>query len=162
MDTDTIMGKKQIHEKIIAHPKGFLKKEQRRNPRIETFTLVSYILFNKNGKAVDRGKGRTINLSQNGILLETLNPLNDAFVMLMAIDIAGKEVRTKGRVIYSELQVTTGFYVSGIDFIGHKEHQVGAIVAFIKVYLFNKSKGIIPELTEISTLIQNKVSGGIP
>jgi hypothetical protein len=126
--------------------------EQRRNPRIETFNLVSYILFDKNGKAVDRGKGRTINLSQNGILLETLNPLNDALVMLMTIDIDGKEVRIKGRVIYSELQVTTGFYVSGIDFIGQKEHQVTAIVAFIKAYFFNKSKGIIPELTDISTI----------
>ncbi|MFH0996767.1 MAG: PilZ domain-containing protein [Pseudomonadota bacterium] len=124
-------------------------REQRRNPRIETSNLVDYTLYDIKGKAMNHGKGRTLNLSQNGILLETLRPLEGVFVMLMTIDLDGKNVKVKGRLIYSNLQKTTGHYLSGIDFFGPKDQQVAAIVAFVKSYFMSKSKDKIPRLSDI-------------
>ncbi|MFH0998438.1 MAG: hypothetical protein V1844_23520 [Pseudomonadota bacterium] len=69
------------------------------------------------------------------------------FVMLMTIEIDGKGVKVKGRLIYSNMQKNTGHYVSGIDFIGPKDQQVAAIVAFVKSYYRSKSKGKIPEFS---------------
>jgi hypothetical protein len=121
--------------------------ERRRNPRINIFTSVYYLVLNSEGKSTSHGEGQILNLSQNGARLETLEPLNGVFVVLMTINIDGKTVEVKGRLIYSNIQKTTGYYVSGIDFTGHKDQQVTAIVAFIKAYYQNESKGEFIELS---------------
>jgi hypothetical protein len=123
-------------------------REQRRSPRIETSNLVGYIIFDNKGNAMDHGKGQTLNLSQNGILLETLKPLKGVFVMLMTIDLDGKVLEVKGRLIYSSVQKTTGHYFSGIVFIGPKDQQVAAIVSFVKSYYRSKPKGRNPRIVE--------------
>lgn len=113
-------------------------EEHRRNPRIPTSNLVDYTLFDNSGAALGKGKGRTINLSQNGILLKTPNPLKGVFVILMAIDLSGNMVKVEGRLVYSTMDKVTGHYLSGIEFTGPKAEQVDAIVAFVKAY--NRSK----------------------
>jgi hypothetical protein len=123
-------------------------REQRRHTRIETSTPVKYIIYDNKGKAMGYGKGRTVNLSQSGILLETQEPLKGAFVMLITMDLDGNEVKVKGRLVHSRIHNTTGHCFSGIDFIGNKDQQVAAIVAFIKSYYRSKSKGKIPELPD--------------
>ena len=50
-------------------------KEKRQYPRIGTSNLVSYALYNESGTKVHTGKGRTMNLSQSGVMLETKVPL---------------------------------------------------------------------------------------
>ncbi|MFA6011290.1 MAG: PilZ domain-containing protein [Desulfobacteraceae bacterium] len=115
-------------------------EEHRRNPRIETSNLVDYTLFDSNGKALAKGKGRTINLSQNGILLKTPNPLKGVFVLLMAIDLSGNMVKVEGRLVYSTMDEVTGHYKSGIEFTGPKAKQVDAIVAFVKAYQRTKHR----------------------
>ena len=139
--------KQQVTTVMEENQKPSGTREQRRSPRIEASTLVKYAIFDNKGKVTDYGKGQTLNLSQNGMLLETLKPLSGVFVMLMTIDIDGKGVKVKGRLIYSNRQKNTGHYFSGIDFIGPKDQQVAAIVAFVKSYYRSKSKGKIPELS---------------
>ncbi|MBI5593133.1 MAG: PilZ domain-containing protein [Deltaproteobacteria bacterium] len=124
--------------------------ERRRSPRIEASILVKYIIYDNKGKALELGKGRTVNLSRHGILLETPKPLNGVFAMLMTIDLDGKDVKMKGRIVHSNMQEATGRYYSGIDFIGPEDQQVAAIVAFVKFYYLNKSKKAIPGLSNDS------------
>ncbi len=107
--------------------------EHRRNPRIKTSNLVDYTLFDDHGTALGTGKGRTLNLSQNGILLKTANPLKGVYVLLMTIDLNGNTIRVEGRLVYSTLD-ETGHYMSGIEFTGPRDKQVDAIVAFVKNY----------------------------
>ncbi|MBI5593310.1 MAG: PilZ domain-containing protein [Deltaproteobacteria bacterium] len=123
-------------------------REQRRHTRIETSTFVKYIIYDNRGKAMGHGKGRTVNLSQSGILLETQAPLQGAFVMLITMDIDGNDVKVKGRLVHSNLINATGHYFSGIDFIGNKDQQVAAIVAFVKSHYRTKSKGKITEIPD--------------
>lgn len=100
--------------------------------------LLKYHIFDNKGKAIGYGKGRTVNLSQSGILLETQEPLEGTFVMLITMNI-GMEVKLKGRLVHSTLQKNTGYYFSGIEFIGNKDKQVEAIVDLIKAYYRSKS-----------------------
>ena len=108
-------------------------KENRKNPRIKTANLVDYTLFDSDGNSVGQGKGRTINLSLNGILLKTNNPVQGVYVLLMTIDLNGNNVKVEGRLVYSTRD-ETGHYLSGIEFRGPRDRQVDAIVAFVKTY----------------------------
>lgn len=128
----------QVTPEKVDGPGCSCKKEQRRHTRIENSMVLKYHIFNNKGKAIGYGKGRTINLSQSGILLETQAPLEGSYVMLITMNV-GTEVKLRGRIVHSTLQKNTGNYYSGIEFIGNKDAQVEAIVGFIKAYYRSKS-----------------------
>ncbi len=108
--------------------------EKRVCPRVETVNKVGYILLDKHMEKVGHGKGRTLNLSQKGTLLETRNPTFGCFVILVATDLKGKQLQVKGRLVNTRQSDTTGFYLTGVRFSGSREEYINAIVAFIKVY----------------------------
>jgi c-di-GMP-binding flagellar brake protein YcgR len=112
--------------------------EKRKYPRIETKNTVRYFLYDDNGKKVDNGKGHTQNLSQSGVLLETDKPLEGVYVVLMTIDLEGKNIRVKGRVAHTRSNDVSGHYLTGIKFLGTEDQQREAIIAFVKVYHHRK------------------------
>ena len=108
--------------------------EKRRHPRIDTANLVGYILYDDHRQKIDQGKGRTLNLSQSGVLLETRKPLQGAFVVLVTMDLDGKKIKVKGRVANTRISPETNCYLTGVEFIGPRTEQLDAIVAFVKAY----------------------------
>lgn len=113
-----------------GNPSGTV--ERRRHPRISAATSVSYLLFDREKKKIDQGKGRTLNLSQGGALLETPRPLTGSYILLITIDLEGQKVQLKGRVANTRSASVKGRYLTGIEFIGPPEKQRDALVAFIK------------------------------
>ncbi len=113
-------------------------KDQRRCPRIESENRIGYVLYNEMRIKVDHGSGRTINLSQTGILLETKKILNGSYIILVTIDLEGKKVKVKGKVVTSRYIDSSGSYLTGIEFIGPKNEQREAVVAFVKAYQHRK------------------------
>ena len=114
--------------------------ERRRYPRIESVNLVEYVLFDEKGKRIGEGNGRIVNLSQIGTLLETNKVLDASFVILMAIDLDDKKIKVKGRVVRTDKNASKGSYRTGIEFMGPKDEQLEAIVAFVKTYQHGKHK----------------------
>ena len=112
--------------------------EKRKHPRIETSNEVNYILLNKDGKKVQEGKGQTLNLSQSGLLLKTEKPLYGSYVILMTIDLDGKQVRVKGKVAHSREYEKPGIYFTGIRFMGSKQAHLNAVIAFVKTCQWRK------------------------
>ncbi len=115
-------------------------KEQRQCPRISSENKVGYALYNESKVKIDQGTGRTINLSQTGLLLETKKVLNGAYILLITIDLESKKVKVKGRVVTSRYEESSGCYLSGIEFIGSKDEQLEAIVVFVKAYQHRKHR----------------------
>ncbi len=115
--------------------------EKRKHPRVETFNEVDYILLDENKRKVGEGKGRTVNLSQSGALLETDSPLNGTFIVLITLDLAGNKVHVKGRVAHSRESENPGCYLSGVRFAGSRQENIQAIVAFVKTYYRKKYAG---------------------
>ena len=109
-------------------------KEQRRYPRIDTENAVGYVLYNDKKKKVDQGSGRTRNLSQTGVLLETEHILKGSYIILVTINFDGEKVKVKGRVVTIRYDEFSGCYLTGIEFIGPKDEQHEAIIAFVKAY----------------------------
>jgi|SRR6056297_2583360 len=108
--------------------------EKRKHSRINTSNIVEYALFNEQRKKIDQGIGRTLNLSQSGALLETEKPLEGSFILLMTLDLEGKKVQVKGRVVNPRKSDKPGYYLTGVEFTGSKDEQINAIVAFVKAY----------------------------
>lgn len=119
-----------------------MSNELRKNPRIETSNQVDYTLYDNSGNAIGKGKGETVNLSQNGILLKTPSALKGVYVLLMAIDLSGNMVEVEGRLVYSKHDEESDQYYTGIEFMGPKENQLSVIVAFVKAYQRNKHRGL--------------------
>jgi hypothetical protein len=113
-------------------------KERRRWPRISTENRVVYVLFSSGREQVDRGIGRTRNLSQTGVLLETEKILKGAFVVLVTMDLEGKKVKVKGTVVASRYCNDSGYFLTGVEFIGPKDEQLEAIKAFVKIHVHRK------------------------
>jgi c-di-GMP-binding flagellar brake protein YcgR len=119
--------------------------EKRRAPRIKTLNLVGYALFNEKGKRIGQGRGHTVNLSQTGTLLETETLIQGSYIVLMTIDLDGKKIKVQGRVVRSEPTVAGEGYLTGVEFMGPREEQLEAIVAFVRAYQHNKRHGLVEE-----------------
>ena len=112
--------------------------ERRKHPRISTSNEVDYVLLDQNRQRVEEGKGRTLNLSQSGALLETPTPLKGSFIILMTLSLHGEEVKVRGRVAYTRPSEQPGYHLTGVRFTGSKKEHVNAIVAFVKAYYRKK------------------------
>jgi len=112
--------------------------DQRQNRRVKTQNLISYFSFNEAGKLVSEGIGRALNISKDGMLLETPYPIESEQISLMAIDLEENFFEINGRLVYSK-NLSAGMYQHGIEFIGSHEQVVKFIVKLVKEYNYRKS-----------------------
>ncbi len=113
--------------------------EKRRYNRINALNGVSFFLFDADRKKIAQGNGRTLNLSQKGLLLETRKPLNGAYVVLVAKDLNDQPIQVKGRVVDTRKSEKAGFFLTGVEFLGSREKQKNAIIAFVKTHNHRKT-----------------------
>ena len=77
-----------------------MTKDNRRHIRIDSINLT-YFALDENDKIVKQSIGRTLNVSESGILLETHIPVDLKQAILLAIGLEDDVVDIKGNVIYS-------------------------------------------------------------
>jgi phage terminase large subunit-like protein len=90
-------------------------EEKRKHSRIHSMHLLNYIYYDENEDEATQGMGRTLNVSESGILLETHNPINTKNVVSLTIGFEEDVVDIKGRVIYTKKNPNEMFE-SGIEF----------------------------------------------
>lgn len=115
-------------------------KEKRKNPRVTTSNVVSYVCLDEDGHQIAEGMGRTVDISQGGTLLETSVPIEAEYILLMSIDLENNIVETKGRVAHTR-NVNPGKYLTGIEFLGPREEVTQVVKNFIIDYHSRKNKG---------------------
>lgn len=71
-------------------------------------------------------------------MLKTEDPISGVFVLLVTIDLEGKKIKLKARLRYTRRDESSNNFLTGIEFIGPKEEQIRAIVAFVKAYQYRK------------------------
>jgi Tfp pilus assembly protein PilZ len=87
------------------------------------------------GNLKKEGRGKSVNISKGGILIETHTPFEWQDVLLLSIDIEDEPVSTKGKVVYSNA-AKFGRFRTGIQFIETNEK----IVSFVEELLEKYSK----------------------
>ncbi len=74
--------------------------DRRHAARFDTLNLLDFTAFNSIGEPVARGMGRTLNVSMEGILLETTVPLEKDQQVAVWLGIEEKLVEIQGRVMH--------------------------------------------------------------
>jgi hypothetical protein len=89
--------------------------EKRKHPRVNSLNL-SYICLDEDHQVIKQGMGRTLNVSESGILLETHFPIEATHTVVMSIGFKDHLVDIKGRPAHIR---STGpdVYEIGVEFI---------------------------------------------
>ncbi|MGD2126605.1 MAG: PilZ domain-containing protein [Desulfobacteraceae bacterium] len=96
-------------------------RKRRKYDRKKTLNLVDYVVLGEGGEQVSRGMGRTRNVSEGGLLLETYHPLNAGQEVLITLGLQDDLVELKGRIVHLEPPVPPSEkdrHCSGVEFTG--------------------------------------------
>ena len=91
-------------------------KERRKHPRFKTNDPISYVCIDNDGNRIKEGKGKAVNVSKGGILIQTRDAFQWHDILLLGIDLKDKSVNVKGRVVYSNTD-DSGMVQTGIEFL---------------------------------------------
>ncbi len=115
-------------------------ENKRKHPRILSLNL-SYICLDENNNIVKQGMGRTLNISESGILLETHFPIESVYLVLLTIALEEDLLEIKGKPIHVRSKETGEFQV-GIEFLEPEQDSIRLLQNFInKNESRNKSTG---------------------
>jgi hypothetical protein len=92
-----------------------MNKEGRRASRLDSKNLISYICLDKNNHKSGQGMGRTLNISENGILLETHVPVDPDGSMSLTIGLEEEIMDIDGKVAFSKKK-EDGKFETGVHF----------------------------------------------
>lgn len=103
--------------------------EKRKHKRINALNL-SHIAINDKENQVRQAIGRTLNVSESGILLETHFPIQSDQTVSLTVGIEEELVDIRGKVIHL-LNGETGKFEMGIKFTDINDEGIDAIREFI-------------------------------
>ena len=109
-----------------------MSEEQRKNPRYDSLNL-SYVCEDANGVVLQEGMGRTLNISENGILLETTchNTPNNTLTLEVALE--DDIIHVRGKIIHCH-EGQKGLYKTGIFFLEHDADDLSVLKRFISIF----------------------------
>ena len=105
---------------------------KRKHQRIPSLNL-SYICLDENNNIIKQGMGRTLNISESGILLETHFPIEPQYLVLMTIALKEDLLEIKGKPIHSQSNETGEFEI-GIEFLELDRDSIRLLENFINKY----------------------------
>jgi len=118
-------------------PSSFGGPERRRHPRIETSNVVTYVCVDEDGNEIAEGYGTTRDLSLGGILLETNQPVESPYILLLDIDLQENMLEVRGKVVHST-EMAPGVFQNGISFVDTEERQREIVRSFVKTHARHK------------------------
>jgi len=111
-----------------------MEKDPRRGQeRYDSLNLLSYVCLDSDGKEWNQGMGRTLNISETGLKLETHEPIETQFIVLLSIGMEDELVDIKGNVVYCN-RGAEGRFESGIKFTEVEPETLPVLKRFIRVF----------------------------
>lgn len=107
--------------------------EKRYCPRIQALNLISYSCLGESEKIESQGMGRTLNVSEEGILLETYASIDPKYSIALSIGLEDDLVDIKGQIIYSKPGENDKFE-SGIRFLETDESTIEILRKYIEAF----------------------------
>jgi len=107
--------------------------ERRAYARVGIENLVWYSLLDRNDQTISQGMGRALNISRNGLLLETVHPIKSKSIALNTVDIDNNIIEIKGRIVYCR-KVDSGVYRSAIGFVATEAEMDRFVVKLVRLH----------------------------
>ena len=108
-------------------------EDKRKHSRIDSLHLLNYVYFDDNDDEATQGMGRTLNVSESGILLETHNAIGVHNVVSLTIGFEEDVVEIKGRSVYAK-ENAQGMFESGIEFFDVDEAALKVLRQYIAAF----------------------------
>jgi len=106
------------------------KNNKRINDRVTSINLISYVCTDSHDKIIENGMGKTLNVSESGIMLETHNQIDSSLNLLLSIGLEEVLIDIKGKIVHST-PVDKGKYHTGIQFIDLDDNSRKKLAKFI-------------------------------
>jgi hypothetical protein len=113
--------------------RNIVEADRRRYTRIKTSNFISYVCMDTDGKATGGGMGTSVNMSAEGLLLQTYLALETPFVLITYIDSEDQLREIKAKIIHSRPLEPQSFLV-GIRFADTFERQYRILASFTRAY----------------------------
>ena len=111
-----------------------MDKNKRKYARYDSLNLLSYVCIDEDGKEWKQGMGRTLNISESGIMLETHEPIETKYILMISLGIEDDLVDIKGEVVYCNRGEIPGRFESGIKFREVSSASLEVLKRFIKAF----------------------------
>ena len=105
-------------------------KNKRKHQRFQSLNL-SYVCLDENKNIVKQGMGRTLNISESGILLETHFPIEPEYLVVLTISLEEDLLDINGKPIHSRSD-SEGKFEVGIEFLDPDKDSIQLLKDFIK------------------------------
>lgn len=108
--------------------------EKRKHSRIDSIYLLNYVhVDDKQNISVSQGMGRTINVSESGIMLETHVPFEKNDTVDVVVGLKEDMVTIRGKVIFTR-PTETGRFQSGIEFLTIEDASLETLRRYIEAF----------------------------
>ena len=107
--------------------------EYRRHDRHDSANLLAYTCRDQQNGIMDQGMGRTLNVSESGILLETYTPLDTVGTISLSIGFQQQVAEIEGKILYCRPD-SKGMFQAGISFLEIKEPDLAVLKEFMKKF----------------------------
>lgn len=88
--------------------------EHRRFNRKNSLHLLDYLIIDKDGLQTTYSMGRTLDVSENGLKLETTQKISKGDTLLITVGLEDDLVDLRGEVVHTE--IVDERYISGVEF----------------------------------------------
>ena len=109
------------------------KEDKRLHSRINALNLLAYDCMDEDGQVVMHGMGRTLNVSEGGILLETHVQIEQQYDASLSIGLKNDLIDIKGKVVSSKPGKVDKFE-SGIKFLEISAAESAILKVYIKAF----------------------------
>jgi hypothetical protein len=107
-------------------------EEKRATKRFRSLNLLEYIAADKDGTPLERGMGRTLNVSEQGICLETKTRFKAGQIMLISLGFEENMVEIRGKVIHCE--PSPDGFTTGIQFLNVDDRGQRVLDTYLEIF----------------------------
>lgn len=116
-----------------------MTEHQRKHERVHSLNLLSYFCVDDNQQMVTQGMGRTLNVSEGGIMLETHVPIETQYTAVLSIGFQEDVTDVEGKVVYSK-KGDNDRWQSGIEFVAPDQNTQRIIRKYIDAFTRHQTK----------------------
>lgn len=113
--------------------------DKRKHVRVNSLNLTSLVSSDKNDLFVYQCMGRTLNVSESGILLETYHPMEINFSLDLTIAFGDDILEFKGRVVRC-VKMENRWYETGVEFTELTDEGRKTLKKFIALFKEHQEK----------------------
>ena len=114
-------------------------EEKRKYPRFDTENGLAYEAIDKEGFKTQHGMGKTLDISQGGLLMETPVPVRGKFILLTSLNAEEELIQIKGERVFFK-KVDDKVFHTGIRFVETDKKIRSVIHDMITVFCLQKGK----------------------